>query len=142
MFLRDRMITHTTIALRVLLIVSSFIILACSSSNRRSEMTAEGRKEAIEATLEWGRLAPFPTSAREIKVKAEGGPFSRSFHCQFSASKSELEAWIKSSPGLLEAESTYGDGKTNYRIKPGGGANRAEVTIGDDGSVQIYTSWS
>lgn len=96
----------------------------------------------MDATLEWGRLAPFPTSAREIIIMAEGGPFSRSFHWQFRASKSELEAWIKSSPGLLEAESTYGEGKTKYRIKPGGGANRAEVTIGDDGSVQIYTSWS
>ena len=125
----------------MLLIVSSVIIVACAPSKRLG-MTAEERKEAMDATLEWGRLAPFPASAQEIMLKAEGGLFSRAFSCQFKASKSELETWIKSSPGLLEAESTYSDGKTKYRINPGGGANRAEVTIGDDGSVQIYTSWS
>ena len=118
------------------------MFVACASSNSRTEMSAEEKKVAIATTLEWGRLAPFPTSAQELTIRTEGGLFTRTFRSQFKAPKQDLETWIRSSPGLLSAESTYADGKRKYIIKPGGGANRAEVTIGDDGSVEIYTSWS
>jgi hypothetical protein len=135
-------IIQGTISISVLLIFASFILLACTTYDAGTQMSAEERKRATEAMLEWGRLAPFPTTAQEITIRTEGGLFSRTFRCHFKAPKSDIETWVRSSPGLLEAESTYGDRKTKYLIKPGGGANRAEVTIGDDGSVQIYTSWS
>ncbi|HZE69188.1 MAG TPA: hypothetical protein VE135_06630 [Pyrinomonadaceae bacterium] len=131
-----------TASISVLAVAASFVLVACVSTNRRAEMTAEARKEAMVITLEWGRLAPFPPSAREVTIKIEGGSFTRTFRSHFKAPRHDIETWIKASPGLLSAESTYGDGKRKYIIKPGGGANRAEVTIGDDDSVEIYTSWS
>jgi hypothetical protein len=135
-------VVQFTVSIFILSAVSSFILVACATSNRRDEMTAEDRKEAMDTTLEWARLAPFPPSAQEVTIKTEGGWFTRSFRSHFKAPKPDLESWIKASPGLLSAESTYADGKRKYTIKPGGGANRAEVTIGDNGSVEIYTSWS
>ncbi len=123
-------------------IAVSLTCAACISDSRRSEITAEERKQAIDATLEWGRLAPFPSSAREFTIKVEGGFFTRTFRSHFKAPKGDIEIWIKQSPGLIDAESSYADGKRKYIIKPGGGANRAEVTIGDDDAVEIYASWS
>ena len=126
----------------LLLLAISMIFGACVSSSRRGEMAAEERTSAIEATLEWGRLAPFPSSAQEFTIKIEGGSFTRSFRTHFKAPRHDIDSWVKQSPGLVSTEPTYADGKRTFIIRPGGGANRAEVTIGDDNSVEIYTSWS
>ena len=126
----------------ILAIVSSIVFVACETSNPRTALTEEQRKQAMDLTLAWGRLAPLPTSAQELTITTEGGMFTRSFRTHFKAPRADLETWIRISPGLVSAESTYADGKRKYVIKPGEGANRAEVIIGDDGSVEIYTSWS
>ena len=123
-------------------IAVSLICAACISDSRRSELTAEERKQAIDATLEWGRLAPFPSSTSEFTIKVEGGLFTRTFRSHFKAPKRDIDTWIKESPGLMDVEPSYADGKRKYIIKPGGGANRAEVTIEDDDEVEIYASWS
>ena len=131
-----------TASISILAIVSSIVLVACATSNRGTAMTEEERKQAMDLTLAWGRLAPLPTSAQELTITTEGGMFTRTFRTHFKASREDLETWIRTSPGLSSAESTYADGKRKYIIKPGEGANRAEVIIGDDGSVEIYTSWS
>jgi len=120
----------------------SLIFNACASGSRSVEMTAEEKKSAIDATLEWARVAPFPSSAQEFTIKVEGGFFTRTFRSHFKAPKGDIDIWIKQSPGLMEAEPSYAEGKRKYIIKPGGGANRAEVTIGDDDAVEVYASWS
>jgi hypothetical protein len=134
------------IQLTTLLLLASFtaslIFSACVSSSRGVEMTAEEKKSAIDATLEWARLAPFSSSAQEFTIRVEGGSFTRSFRAHFKAPKHDIDNWVKQSPGLMSAEPTYANGKRTYIIRPGGGANRAQVTIGDDDSVEIYTSWS
>jgi len=123
-------------------IAVSLICSACISDSRRGELTAEERKQAIDATLEWGRLAPFPSSAHQFTIKVEGGFFTRTFRSHSKAPKGDIDIWIRQSPGLMDAEPSYADGKRKYIVKPGGGANRAEVTIGDDDAVEIYASWS
>ena len=122
--------------------MASFIFCGCVSKNRSGEMTAEERKSAIDATLEWARLAPFPSSAQEFTIKAEGGFFSRSFRAHFKATRDDIDSWVNRSPGLLGTQPTNVDGKRTYAIKPGGGANHAQVTISNDNSVEVYTSWS
>ena len=123
-------------------IALSLMCGACNSDTNHNEITAEERKQAIDATLEWGRLAPFPSSAWEFTIEVEGGFFTRTFRSHFKAPKRDIDNWIKQSPGLMDVEPSYADGKRTYIIKPGGGANRAEVTIGDDDAVEIYASWS
>ena len=134
------------IKLTTLLLLASFavslIFSACVSSSPGVEMTAEEKRSAIDATLEWARLAPFPSSAQEFMIRAEGGSFTRSFRAHFKAPRHDIDNWVKQSPGLMSAEPTYADRKRTYVIRPGGGANRAEVTIGDDDSIEIYTSWN
>ena len=133
---------YQSIALLLITAIAVSLICAACISSRRSQITPEERKQAMDATLEWGRLAPFPSSAREFTIEVEGGFFTRTFRSHFKAPKGDLDTWIKQSPGLMETEPTYADGKRKYTIKPGAGANRAEVTIADDGIVEIYASWS
>jgi len=127
-----------------LLIASITLTLVCGAciSDSRREMTAEERTQAMKLTLEWGRLATLPPSASDLTIKVEGGIFTRTFRLSFRAPRRDIDIWIKESPGLMDAGQTYADGKRKYMIKPGGGANRAEVTIGDDDAVEIYASWS
>ena len=134
-------LSHFTSAL----LIASFTVTfssACTTDRHRRELTTQEQKEAIDLMLEWGRLAPFPPSARDLTIKVEGGFFTRTFRSNFKAPRRDIDVWIKQSPGLMDAVQTYGDGKRNYIIRPGGGANRAEVTIGDDDAVEIYASWS
>ena len=131
-----------TASLLIASITLALVCGACISDRRRREMTAEERKQAMNLTLEWGRLATLPASASDLTIKVEGGFFTRAFRSSFRAPRRDLDIWIKESPGLMDAAQTYADGKRKYIIKPGGGANRAEVTIGDDDAVEIYASWN
>ncbi len=102
---------------------------------------------AIKATLEWGRLAPFPESASGIKVVTEGSAFTRAFRVTFQAPLDDIERWIENSPGLRESTvEVVHAGASKYVIQPGGGAAYAEVVItvlGDGmGLVEIYAYWS
>lgn len=133
---------HFRASLLIALVAALFLFCACVSKIRGGDMTADERRSAIDSTLEWARLAPFPSSAQEFTIRVEGGFFTRSFRAHFKATKDEIDRWVKLSPGLLGTEPTHINGKRTYIITPGGGANRAEVTIQDDNSVEVYSSWS
>lgn len=98
----------------------------------------------IKTTLEWGRLAPIPGSKSDFRISTEGGPFTRAFRSSFRLPKADLDKWIQASPGFSDAEKVEGNGSGDkYVIKPGGGAQYAEVTIDrGNGFVEIYVYWS
>ena len=105
---------------------------------------AAKQKSAIECTLEWGRLAPFPASAGAAPVRTEGRPSSRAFRASFVATEAEIAKWLQDSPGTREAVVTKPTaGLRHFQIEPGGGAAHAEVTVDDTThQVSIYVYWS
>jgi hypothetical protein len=102
------------------------------------------KNSMLKTTLEWGRLAPIPKSRKEFDIYTEGGSFSRSFHSSFYLPETDLEKWIATSPGLVDAEiQIINDSKRKYLIKPGGGAQYAEAVVDSKKCfVEIYVSWS
>lgn len=122
----------------------AFIGIFLVPTNSRDNQDPPKQKEMMALVLEWGRLAPFPTNAANVLIQTEGSSFTRSFRASFTAPKQDIEDWIKISPGFNEViPEELSDNKVWYSIVPGGGANRAEVTI-DYGlnQVEIYVSWS
>ena len=105
-----------TASLLIASITLTLVSGACISDRRRHEMTAEERRQAMNLTLEWGRLATFPPSASNLTIKVEGGFFTRTFRSSFRAPRRDLDIWIKESPGLMDAAQTYADGKRKYII--------------------------
>lgn len=101
-------------------------------------------RSAIDCTLKWGRLAPFPASKQNFTLKVTGGMFTRELLVEFEVPASEIAAWLQASPGTREAVVTNPSPKVrHFEIKPGGGAQFAEVTV-DDASqrVSIRVYWS
>lgn len=109
-----------------------------------SPNSAINRAAAMDCTLSWARLEPFPASATHIQVKTEGGMFTRSFRVSFTAPMKDIQQWLKQSPGPREAKvSSESPGTQLYQIKPGDGAMWAELTVDETHhSVTIYVSWS
>ena len=101
--------------------------------------------DAIRCTLEWGRLAPFPASARNLTITTSGGSFTRSFHVSFTASEDDIESWLQQSPGT---RGVVPKNKTpdirEFEITPGGGgAIGGTVSVEDaEHLVLIDMSWS
>jgi hypothetical protein len=111
-------------------------------SNSRDNQDPAKQEEMMALVLEWGRLSSFPANASQVFVETEGNSFTRSFHASFVAPREDIQTWIKDSPELNETTpEELSDNKLQYIIEPGGGANRAEVTI-DYGlnEVKIYVS--
>jgi hypothetical protein len=106
--------------------------------------TPSNRESAIECTLEWGRRAPFPPSAKELSITIHGNAFTREFRTSFTAPQAEIERWLKESPGIRETSPTApSPGIRNFQVRPGGGAQHAEVSIDDaTNRVMIAVSWS
>lgn len=128
--------------LSVILILLSLCCASCSSPIREG-ISAADKRSAIKATLEWGRLAPFPKSARDLVVTTEGNMFTRSFRVSFSAPKEDIARWAEESPGIRETQPKKEGSERKYVIKPGGGAVYAEVVIDDaTDQVRIYVAWS
>jgi hypothetical protein len=113
-------------------------------TNSRDNQDPSKQKEMMALVLEWGRLAPFPANATNVMVETEGSSFTRSFRASFVAPKQDIQSWIKESPGINEATpEELSDNQICYSIVPGGGANKAEVTIDFIlNKVEIYVSWS
>ena len=106
-------------------------------------MTETDKRYGIKATLEWGRLAPFPKSARDLVVTTTGNIFTRGFRVSFSAPKEDIARWAEESPGLRETQPKIEGSQRKYEIKPGGGAQHAEVVIDDStDKVEVYVFWS
>ena len=61
-----------------------------------------------------------------------------------SAPAADIERWLKDSPGTREATpDSPSPGKRHFLIKPGGGAQHAEVNVDDEaGTVSIFVYWS
>jgi hypothetical protein len=102
------------------------------------------RDSALEVTREWGRLDPLPPSARGLTITTHGSMFTREFRITFVAPAEEIHAWLASSPGTREAAVTApAPGVRHFRIKPGGGAQFAEVVVDDNlHKVSIHAYWS
>jgi len=101
-------------------------------------------RSMIACTLEWGRLAPFPESAREFTIRAEGGMFTRAFRASFTADPEAIEKWLRDSPGTRDVSpEKLPPNRRRFKISPGGGAQGARVTVDDDAhAVAIYVYWS
>ncbi len=121
----------------------AFASLFFLSSNSRDNQDPAKQKKMMALVLEWVRLAPFPASATNVSIKTEGNLLTRSFRARFVAPEQDIKSWIKDSPGLNEAmPEELGDNTVQYVIAPGGGANKAEVTIDYFWEkVEIYVSW-
>jgi len=128
-----------------LLLTISILLVSCWSLTCHKQdpvLKGEAKDAAISATLVWARVAPFPVTQEELLVTTEGSMFTRSFRVRFHAAAEDIIEWVHGSPGLRETEPTSEDGSKKYVIKPGGGANRAEVKISSSGEVTVYASWS
>jgi len=134
----------TLVSIACLIGLFSFFALYSSLSNTRDNQNSAKQNEMIAIVLEWGRLAPFPANATDVSIEAEGSSFTRSFHASFVASKQDIQAWVKDSPGISEATpEELSDNQVEYVIVPGGGANSARVNIDFNlNKVDIYVSWS
>jgi hypothetical protein len=135
------------IAISSTFILVAFVVYAClflAHSNSRDNQTSAKQDEMMAFVLEWGRLAPFPTSATNVSIKTEGNIFTRSFQASFTAPKQDIRSWVEASAGINESQpEKLSDGKLKYTISPGGGASKAEVIIDYDlNQVVIYVSWS
>ncbi len=136
----------TTIAIALVVLGTLLYVGIKAGSNYLNRRVDE--ESAIETTLEWGKLAAFPESARNLKVTSEGSMFTRAFRITFRAPMEDIEDWIESSPGLRGTEpEIIGKSTKKYLIKPGGGAEYAEVVIetrgnGTTGLVKVHTYWS
>jgi hypothetical protein len=112
-------------------------------SNATDNQNDQKKEEMLDLTLEWGRLAPLPDSAEQFEISTEGSSFTRSFRSSFYADKNDLDGWVKSSPGLQDAQIETTGNTKEYIIDPGGGAAYAEATIDFEKCfVEIYVYWS
>jgi hypothetical protein len=141
--------TRTKRLLTVSLLLGSVLVFGAAgvswlAYSLLSPDSSLNRASAINCTLEWGRLAPFPPSAQHLTITAHGSMFTREFRTFFVAPPADIEEWLHRSPGTDEAVvTTPSAGVRHFQIKPGGGAEFAEVTVDDtQHSVSIYVYWS
>ena len=129
--------------LGVIVVLLSLCCPSCSDLDQKPELSETDKRSGIKATLEWGRLASFPKSARDLVVTTEGNMFTRSFRVSFSAPKEDIARWTEESPGLRETQPEKQNSQRKFVIKPGGGAVYAEVVIDDaTNQVRTYVAWS
>lgn len=106
-------------------------------------LSRANRQAAINAATEWARLAPLPSSAANVQVDAKGTMFSREFIITFDASPAVIQQWLAASPGPSSATPSTTGAITTYAIRPGGGAQFAEVKVDASANrVVIRTYWS
>lgn len=102
------------------------------------------RQSMIDCVLTWGRLSEFPDAIQNFEIKTEGSMFTRAFRASFTASPEVISEWFSASPGIKDAEQEHlSPGRIRYLIKPGGGAQHAEVEFDKKKNmVKIYVYWS
>lgn len=127
----------------IILIILCLSVSCMASSNTRDNKNPIAKEQMAEITSEWARIAPIPDSKTQYNIYTEGNSFTRSFKSNFYLPKADLEQWIKHSPGLCDAKIETTGNTKKYTIKPGGGAQYAEVVINfDKYYVEIYVYWS
>ena len=101
------------------------------------------RQSASACIQEWGRLEPFPPTARSVRIETTGGMFTRGFRASFDATPDDIERWLSDSPGIHDATAEKDGTTTTYHIRAGGGATFAEVIVNSErGTVRIRVYWS
>ncbi len=101
------------------------------------------RQSALSCIKDWGRLAPFPPTARSVQIETTGGMFTREFRASFGATPDDIERWLSDSPGIHDATAEKDRTTTTYHIRAGGGATFAEVIVDSErGTVRIRVYWS
>lgn len=103
-------------------------------------------RSAREATLEWARLSPFPSSAQSFVITTGGNMFTREFRVSFFGDPTAMAAWVRSCPGVADPKTTRSespDGTVTFEIPAGGGAAFAELIHHPvRGTISIRTYWS
>ena len=103
-------------------------------------------RDAESAVREWGRLAPFPRTARDVTIKVGGSMFTRSFTGFFRDQTENIQSWLETSPGASHCEIAKIMQGASCVLQPGGGAQHAEVAVirmsRGDRMVIFYVYWS
>jgi hypothetical protein len=100
-------------------------------------------RSALDTTKQWARLSDFPSSATNVRVKTSGSMFTREFTVTFRAPLEDIDSWLQESPGTAESTPKADGSIRRFTIKPGGGAQHAELEVDDDaGLVRINVWWS
>jgi hypothetical protein len=69
--------------------------------------------------------------------------FTREFIIDFDASPADIAAWLAASPGIADATQRVERDERIYAIKPGGGAQFAELAFDTKKNhIRIRTYWS
>lgn len=109
-------------------------------TNKRDNANPEKKVEMSELTLEWGRLTPFPKTAKDFEIYTEGNSFTRTFKGSFTDTPEHIKAWLLSSPGVTEGKKSS-DGK--YILKTSEGVAYGEVVVSPDSqSLMFEVAWS
>lgn len=114
-------------------------------TNEQDNRNPKKLKEMAVITLEWGRLAPFPTDARNFKIHTEGNMFTRTFKGSFDASREAIVAWLTASPGVKEGTAqSDAEGKfMAYVLQTQPKVSYRRVKVFSNGThVEFEVSWS
>jgi len=126
-----KILTYISITIIIVSLVSGYLFI--NNSNRNS---------ALNTTLKWARLSSFPKCAKDLELVSSGSMFTREFVVEFTCPKSALKKWIDNSPGLLDAVQKKKGDIIIYSIKPGAGAQFAELTVNwQTNHVIVKTYW-
>ena len=123
--------------------IKIFAVVAMAFVGGAFYLSHANRQSAINAATTWARLAPLPPSAQNVQVGVKGGMFTREFVITFDAPAAIIQQWVAASPGPSSATQSTVGSITTYAIKPGGGAQFAEVKVDSSANrVVIHTYWS
>ena len=121
-----------------------FMAILALPANDRDNTDPGKRVEMVRLATEWGRLAPFPATARHFAIHTEGNMFTRTFRGSFVDTTEVISKWLYDSRGISEGKSEIQpDKSTEYVLVTGGSASYAEVIVSPDGThVSFRVSWS
>lgn len=97
------------------------------------------KSSMVECTLLWGRLAPFPSTAKDFTIYTEGNSFARTFRGSFSDAPENIQKWLEASAGFTEGRDDDGE----RVLKMGEGASYGTIVVSEGGTrVTFRVSWS
>lgn len=115
------------------------VMLIFMPTNEWENRSPASQAEMAAITREWGRLAPFPKTARDFTIRTEGNMFTRGFRGSFRDTPENVRAWLDASPGAMEGTRKEG----RIFLEMGDGAQYGEVEVSPDGTeVKFRVSWS
>ena len=123
----------------IIIVIVGVIIIACGVTCYQGC----DKRSMVSTTIEWARLAPFPEEATDFQITTTGSMFSREFRASFTAAPETIKSWLEASPGIQDADIEERGNSIIYKIKPGGGAQHAEVEHDRSADlVRVHTYWS